>query len=92
VLEVAQGASNEEIRQSYRRLILLHHPDKRNAVPNAKYSGQHDVQAELLNSAYATLSDPAARTQYDEILKHTLGETYFVVKEMPKRIILTERC
>lgn len=69
-LEVAQDASQDEIRQSYRRLILVHHPDKRSSLR------QEDVhnQAEALNVAYAVLSNANARADYDETLENRLGE------------------
>lgn len=69
-LEVAKDASPEEIRQNYRRLILLHHPDKQRANEDSGL----DKQAEALNVAYAVLSDTALRADYDSALKDRLGE------------------
>jgi curved DNA-binding protein CbpA len=57
VLEVSTNASLEEIKQSYRRLARLHHPDI-NKNTNDRWIKQ-------LNEAYAVLSDPAKRTAYD---------------------------
>ena len=60
VLELPINASKEDIRQSYRRLILLHHPDK-----NSKLDGF----AEKLNTAYGVLCDDEKRREYDELLR-----------------------
>lgn len=69
-LEVAKDASPEEVRQNYRRLILLHHPDKQRASEDNGL----DKHAEALNVAYAVLSDAALRADYDSALKDRLCE------------------
>ena len=57
ILEISTDASSEEIKQSYRRLARLCHPDiNKNA---------NDRWIKQLNEAYAVLSDPAKRTAYD---------------------------
>jgi len=58
VLEVAPGASSEEIRRAFRRLALLRHPD---------HIGGDGLQFLELYSAYQVLSDPQARLEYDRI-------------------------
>jgi curved DNA-binding protein CbpA len=57
ILEVSTDASLEEIKQAYRRLARLHHPDI-NKNTNDRWIKQ-------LNEAYAVLSDPAKRVAYD---------------------------
>jgi curved DNA-binding protein CbpA len=57
ILEVSTDASLEEIKQSYRRLARLHHPDI-NKHTNDRWIKQ-------LNEAYAVVGDPARRTAYD---------------------------
>lgn len=69
-LEVAHDASPDEIRQNYRRLILVHHPDKR----SNSHQDHLPRQAEALNVAYAVLSDAASRSDYDEALKAKQAE------------------
>jgi curved DNA-binding protein CbpA len=55
ILEIEKSASTEEIRKSYRRLSLLHHPDK---------GGEIDKFRDLSN-AYQVLSNDELRAKYD---------------------------
>ena len=62
LLQVSPNADQEIIQAAYRRLILRHHPD-RSTEPNAAEMTQR------LNDAYAILSDPARRAEYDRELR-----------------------
>lgn len=55
ILGVDRRASPDEIKQSYRRLASQHHPDK----------GGDKERFQEIQQAYAVLSDPAQRQQYD---------------------------
>jgi curved DNA-binding protein CbpA len=57
ILEVSTNASQEEIKQSYRRLVRLYHPDVS--------KNSNDRRIKQLNEAYTVLSDPPRRTTYD---------------------------
>jgi curved DNA-binding protein CbpA len=57
VLEVASTATSDEIKQAYRRLARLYHPDLNKQT--------EDTRIKRLNEAYAVLSDPLHRTTYD---------------------------
>jgi len=59
VLSIAPGASAEEIREAYHKLAFKYHPDR-----NQKSWEAHKKMQEI-NEAYATLSDPIKRREYD---------------------------
>lgn len=59
ILGVDRRASQEEIKQAYRRLAREAHPDVRRDDPLAT------DRFKEINEAYTVLSDPARRTQYD---------------------------
>lgn len=58
-LEVAKGATVEEIKKSYRRLAMKYHPDRNqgNAEAEAKFKE--------INEAYEILKDDQKRAAYD---------------------------
>jgi molecular chaperone DnaJ len=59
ILNVAKGASKEEIKTSYRKLAMKYHPDKN--------PGDHEAEAKFkeLAEAYEVLSDENKRSMYD---------------------------
>ena len=59
VLGVAPSASAEEIRRAYHKRAFQCHPDR-----NQKTEEAHEKMREL-NEAYAILSDPIKRREYD---------------------------
>ena len=58
-LGVDEKASEDELKKSYRRLSMLHHPDKNGNTDESKQKFQE------LNNAYETLSDANKRRMYD---------------------------
>lgn len=59
-LKVSQRATDAEIRQSYRRLASLHHPDKNS-------NSEASIKAmQCINKAYEVLSCPTARADHDK--------------------------
>jgi len=60
VLGLKKGASPEEIKKSYRKLAVKYHPDKN---PGSK---EAEDKFKEINEAYAVLSDPQKKTQYDQ--------------------------
>src|SRR5215470_13835797 len=60
-LGVTRGATNDEIRNSYRKLARKHHPD---VNPGDKTA---EDRFKDINEAYSVLSDPQKRKQYDAL-------------------------
>lgn len=67
VLGVTKTASPEEIKKAYRKLASQHHPDK----------GGDTSKFQQIQEAYATLSDPAKRQQYDNPAQPNFGPQGF---------------
>ncbi len=64
-LGVESGATTEEIREAYRSLARLLHPDQ-HTDPHLKAMAEQQMRK--LNPIYTTLSDPERRRQYDDDL------------------------
>ena len=56
VLGIDRSASSDEIRKTYRKLAMQHHPDKH---------GGDDAKFKELGEAYETLKDEQKRAAYD---------------------------
>ncbi|OQR99868.1 hypothetical protein THRCLA_06354 [Thraustotheca clavata] len=63
ILQVPSNASVEEIKKSYRKLALKHHPDKAKDLNDASLFKD-------MTAAYAVLSDPPAKAKYDRQLRY----------------------
>ncbi len=61
ILGVQKGASVDEIKKVYRSLALKYHPDR--VSENKK---QAEEKFKEISEAYAVLSDPQKRSQYDQ--------------------------
>ncbi len=59
-LGLEKSASAEDIKKAYRKLALKHHPDRN---PNDKKNAEEKFKK--ISEAYAVLSDPEKRQQYD---------------------------
>ena len=70
ILEVDQTASPRQIKDAYRKLAFKYHPDRNSKNPAAaeKMKG--------LNEAYAVLSDPLKRREYDTLRQHYGSSAY----------------
>lgn len=60
VLGVKKDASADDIKREYRKLAMLHHPDRN---PGDKTA---EAKFKEITEAYAVLSDPKKRQQYDQ--------------------------
>jgi curved DNA-binding protein CbpA len=55
VLEILSTATDREIKEAYRKLVRLHHPDV----------GGDPEQFKILQEAYSIISDPVKRAVHD---------------------------
>ncbi|MEM2094235.1 MAG: molecular chaperone DnaJ [Candidatus Bathyarchaeia archaeon] len=69
VLGVSRNASVDEIKAAYRKLAMEYHPD-RNKSPEA------EEKFKEISEAYAVLSDPEKRRQYDAFGHEGIGSHY----------------
>jgi len=63
LLELTPSASLSEIKKNYRRVALIHHPDK--AAPEDNEKATQNFQ--LIAEASQVLSDPEKRQRYDNV-------------------------
>jgi molecular chaperone DnaJ len=59
VLEIARGASDDEIKSAYRKLAMKYHPDRNNGSKDA------EEKFKQITEAYDVLRDPNKRAAYD---------------------------
>jgi curved DNA-binding protein len=67
-LGVARTASAEEIKQAFRALARIHHPD----VAKNKVAGE--AKFKEINEAYEVLGDPDKRKRYDDLGANWQGD------------------
>ncbi|MBN2033765.1 MAG: DnaJ domain-containing protein [Deltaproteobacteria bacterium] len=70
ILEVPRTASQEEIKKSFRKLAMKYHPDRNKDDKNA------ETRFKEINEAYAVLSNPEKRKQYDTFGADHFGKRY----------------
>ena len=64
VLEVDKNATPQAIKEAYRRLAFQYHPDRNRGNPSAV------EKMKEINEAYAVLSDPKKKRDYDTFHEH----------------------
>jgi DnaJ-class molecular chaperone len=70
ILEVDRESSPKKIKEAYRSLAFQCHPDRNSGGTDAL------ERMKMINEAYAVLSDPAKRKQYDS-LRQTYGNSAY---------------
>jgi TPR repeat protein len=71
ILEIHESATVEEIRDAYRLLLQIWHPDRFHHSP--KLLSKAEQKTGTLNVAFETLSNPASKQRYDEWLRANRG-------------------
>ena len=81
VLGVPKEADDAAIKKAYRKLARKLHPDQNAGDPKA------EERFKEIGEAYAVLSDPEERRQYDQIRAMTTGGARFTAC-----LLYTSRC
>lgn len=68
ILDIPVNATSEQIKSSFRKLALLHHPDKNNNSPES------EALFKVIINAYKVLADPVKRNEYDAYIKAGSGK------------------
>jgi curved DNA-binding protein CbpA len=68
ILELSPGASDTEIKRAWHEHMQVWHPDR--FVHSPTLHRKAEARTQLINQAYQTLSDPAARARYDAGRQH----------------------
>lgn len=64
ILDIERSASQEGIKKAYKKLALIHHPDKHSDAPPDEITEQQEIFKKIGN-AYEVLSDPQKKADYD---------------------------
>ncbi|KAI0082675.1 DnaJ-domain-containing protein [Panus rudis PR-1116 ss-1] len=72
VLGVASSATSDEIKKAYRKLALIHHPDK-HATAGESAKADASLKFQQIGFAYTVLSDGKKRERYDKTGKTDEG-------------------
>ena len=72
ILGVSREATEKEIKTSYRKLALKHHPDRQS---NDKDRAEAQDKFAKIANAYEVLTDPELRRQYEESLREEKRST-----------------
>lgn len=67
ILEIQDSASPEEIKESYRILLQVWHPDRFHHRPKLREKAEQ--KCGKINVAFETLSDPVLKQRYDDWLR-----------------------
>ena len=73
ILEIQDSATPEEIKDSYRLLLQVWHPDRFHHRP--KLRAKADQKSGKINVAFETLSDPVLKQRYDDWLRSCRGRS-----------------
>jgi molecular chaperone DnaJ len=85
VLGVPRGASDDDIKKAYRKLVFQHHPDRN---PDNK---EAEAKIREINAAYEVVGDPEKRRSYDRLqwgdeLRDEVVDPAVILDEMEQRL------
>jgi curved DNA-binding protein CbpA len=69
-LDLPHSATSEQIKRSYRDLARRYHPDRYVGEPDSSIRDRATTRFAEVASAYALLSDPKRKAEYDHIYKY----------------------
>ena len=80
VMELEPDASFKEIRTRFKKLSLKYHPDK---IQDETQRSQYESMYELISLAYAVLSNPETRREYDQMyyIQKRIGHDHHDLKQ-----------
>lgn len=92
VLGVERDATKEQIRDAYREIARIYHPDSNffNEIVNESLSPEQQSVFKVITAAYNTLTNSAKRAEYDQLLPKDLptwepqerwSEAYYIPKD-----------
>ncbi|QTA89338.1 DnaJ domain-containing protein [Desulfonema magnum] len=70
ILGVGQNAETKEIKEAYRQMAFKYHPDRNTENPDAA------EKMKAVNEAYAVLSDPSKKREYDSLRQQFGNSAY----------------
>jgi hypothetical protein len=79
ILELSDTATDQDIKNSYRRLVKIHHPDKSKDVNSTKI-------IQDINIAYDILSDPVKKKEYDNLTSNNKLMLYDLITDYLTKI------
>ena len=71
ILEIHESATPEEIKDAYRLMLQVWHPDRFHHRPTLL--AKAELKTGKINAAFETLSDPVLKQRYDEWLRTSHG-------------------
>lgn len=78
ILGVSPSATTEQIREVYRDLARVYHPDSNfyDEIVPEKVSDEQIYFFKIITAAYNTLTDPDKRAEYDQLLQPILNPKF----------------
>jgi curved DNA-binding protein CbpA len=80
ILEIQDSATPEEIKESYRLLLQVWHPDRFHHRPTLREKAEQ--KSGKINVAFDTLSDPVLKQRYDDWLRACRGPSAKTVESV----------